>query len=68
MEFQTDSYTSNEEANAFMYGPNFEANPIGVEFDPDDMRARLASGESEAALLLRTTHLPVADVRGSMEG
>lgn len=68
MEFQTDSYTSNEEANAFMYGPHFEANPIGVEFDPDHMRARLDAGESEAALLLRTTHLPVADVRGSMAG
>ena len=51
-----------------MYGPNFEANPIGVEFDPDEMRARLDAGEDVATLLLRTTHLPVADVRGSMMG
>ena len=68
MEFQADSYTSNEEANAFMYGPHFEANPIGVEFDPDDMRERLKAGESEAALLLRAQHLPVSEVRGSMAG
>ena len=30
MEFQVDSYGSNEEANAFMEGPHFAANPIGV--------------------------------------
>lgn len=31
MEFQVDSYGSNEDANTFMYGPHFSANPIGVE-------------------------------------
>ena len=29
MEFQVDSYGSIEEANAFMGGPHFAANPIG---------------------------------------
>ena len=66
MEFQADSYTSNDDANAFMQGPGFEQNPIGVEFDPDDMLVRLRAGESEAALLLRTEHLPVSDLRGSL--
>jgi hypothetical protein len=68
MEFQADSYGSNDDANAFMYGPNFEINPIGVEFDPEVMLARLQAGESEAALLERTEHLPVAAIRGSMMG
>ncbi|WP_256354366.1 MULTISPECIES: VOC family protein [unclassified Variovorax] len=68
MEFQADCYTSNDEANAFMYGPNFELNPIGVEFDPEVFLARLRAGESEAALLRRTEHLPVSEVRGSMMG
>jgi len=67
MEFQTDSYTSNEDANAFMYGPGFAENPIGVEFDPDEMLERLRRGESEASLLLRTQHLPVSEIRGSMQ-
>ena len=68
MEFQVDSYASNDEANAFMHGPNFELNPIGVEFDPEAMLARLRAGESESALLLRTEHLPVSGIRGSMLG
>ena len=68
MEFQVDSYASNDEANAFMNGPNFELNPIGVEFDPEAMLARLRAGESESALLLRTEHLPVSGIRGSMLG
>lgn len=66
MEFQVDSYTSNEDANAFMHGPGFEQNPIGVEFDPDDMLARLRAGVEESVLLLRTEHLPVSAIRGSM--
>lgn len=68
MEFQADSYDSNDDANAFMYGPHFELNPIGAEFDPDVMLARLQAGESEAGLLLRTEHLPVSPIRGSMMG
>lgn len=68
MEFQADCFTSNDDANAFMYGPHFEANPIGVEFDPEFMLARLRAGQPEAELLPRTAHLPVADVRGSMMG
>ena len=66
MEFQADSYSSNEDANAFMYGPGFEQNPIGVEFDPEVMLTRLRAGESESALLLRTEHLPISVIRGSM--
>src|ERR1039457_861437 len=35
MEFQVECFSSNDEANAFMCGPGFAVNPIGVEFDPE---------------------------------
>lgn len=63
MEFQVDSYRTNEEANAFMKGPGFDQNPIGVEFDPDDLVARLRAGEPVSNFLERTVHLPVAPLR-----
>jgi catechol-2,3-dioxygenase len=65
MEFQVDSYGSNEEANAFMAGPGFAANPIGVEYDPEEWLARLRAGEPPANLLIRRSHEPVSPLRGS---
>lgn len=63
MEFQVDACADNDEANAFMEGPGFAQNPIGVEFDPDDLLKRLRAGEPEAGFLPRTVHLPVAPLR-----
>lgn len=68
MEFQTDCFQSVEGANDFMHGPHFETNPIGVEFDPELMLAKLFSGVPEAELLQRREHLPVSDIRGSLMG
>lgn len=68
MEFQTDCFTSNDAANAFMYGPHFETNPIGVEFDPEAMIAQLRAGTPESELLTRQVQLPVSDIRGSLMG
>jgi catechol-2,3-dioxygenase len=68
MEFQVDSYSTAEEASDFMHGLGFAINPVGVEFDPDAMLARLRASESERSLLPRTTHLPVSEVRGSIMG
>ena len=65
MEFQVDSYTSNDEANAFMRGPGFSANPIGVEFDPEDWLARKKAGTPLSAFRLREVHEPVSPVRGT---
>ena len=65
MEFQVDCFGSNEEANAFMASPHFAANPIGVEFDPDDWLARLRSGTAPSEFLMRQTHEPVSPIRGS---
>ena len=65
MEFQVDSYASTEEANAFI-DEHFSANPIGVEFDPDDWLARLRAGESASTFLVRQVHEPMSPVRGAM--
>ena len=66
MEFQVDSYTSNEDANSFMEGPHFGVNPIGVEYDPEAWLAQMRAGAMPSDFLQRHTHLPVSPVRGSM--
>jgi hypothetical protein len=63
MEFQVDVYKTNEEANEFMMGPGFAQNPIGVEFDPDDLVKRLREGEAESNFLIRRVHQPTAPLR-----
>lgn len=62
---QVDCYGSNDEANAFMSGPHFAENPIGVEYDPDEWLKRLRAGQDPAGLLLRTVHQPVSPLRGT---
>lgn len=42
-----------EEANAFMFSKAFEENPIGVDFDPEQLIERLEAGEDEAVLKKR---------------
>lgn len=56
VELQVDSM-DNDEAEAFMASDVFAANPIGVRFDPDDLVARRAAGESIESLL---TYVPAA--------
>lgn len=50
MEFQVDVGTL-AEASAYMSGPAFEANPIGVEVDFEDLLARYNAGEDSESLL-----------------
>lgn len=65
MEFQVDSFESNDEANAFMSGPGFAANPIGVEYDPELWLAQKKAGVSISGYLRRKVHLPVSPIRGA---
>src|SRR5262249_42430212 len=65
MEFQVDCYDSIEEANDFIKA-HFSANPVGVEFDPDDWAARLRAGTPQSDFLERRVHVPVSPVRGSI--
>ena len=67
MEFQVDCYGSNEDANAFMSGPHFSANPIGVEYDPEEWLARLRAGAPLSDFLPRRVHEPVSPIRGAMD-
>ncbi|EXJ74049.1 uncharacterized protein A1O5_02343 [Cladophialophora psammophila CBS 110553] len=45
LETQVDNFDSNAEANAFMRSKEFAENPIGTDFDPDELIRRLQSGE-----------------------
>jgi hypothetical protein len=49
-----------------MHGPRMAANPIGVEFDPDDWLTRLRAGAPWSELLERKVDLPVSPIRGAM--
>ena len=59
VEFQVDNFTTVEEAGEFFFSEAFGINPIGVDFDPEDLRARLLAGESEADLLRRPPSGPM---------
>jgi catechol-2,3-dioxygenase len=66
MEFQVDSFSTNDDTNAFMAGPHFGVNPIGVEFDPETWLVQMRAGAGPSDFLLRKTHLPVSPVRSAM--
>lgn len=64
VELQVENFDTVEESTKFFYSPEFQENPIGVDFDPDDLRKRLESGESEAELKKR----PNIGARGLGDG
>lgn len=53
VELQIDIYDSPEATNAWFEQSDFDANPLGVKFDPDDFIARFRDGEARATLLAR---------------
>ncbi len=40
VEVQVDNIEKVEDLDEFLYGPAFQTNPIGVDFDPDELCAR----------------------------
>lgn len=52
LETQYDNFKTNEEANAFIL-ENFKTNPIGVDFDPEDLIRRVEAGEPLESLVNR---------------
>lgn len=53
VELQVDAFARLEECKDFMRGPLFEANPIGLAVDPDELLARYDAGVPESELLKR---------------
>jgi len=53
IETQVDSFENPEEATQFMKSEEFTENPIGVDFDPEELIEKLKEGVSERELLKR---------------
>jgi catechol 2,3-dioxygenase-like lactoylglutathione lyase family enzyme len=53
LETQVDNYDDPDDATKFMASKEFMDNPVGVDFDPEEMIARLESGESDESLRKR---------------
>ncbi|KAI1185448.1 Glyoxalase/Bleomycin resistance protein/Dihydroxybiphenyl dioxygenase [Nemania serpens] len=53
IETQVDNFETVEETNAFMLGPEFAKNPIGADFDPEELIRKLESGVPEAEITKR---------------
>ena len=58
VEFQVDNCDTVEEAGEFFFTPEFSANPLGVDFDPEDLLARHKAGEDETVLKTRPASGP----------
>lgn len=53
LETQVDNFDTAEAATKFMDSEEFKQNPIGVDFDPEEMIKRLASGDSHQSIKKR---------------
>jgi catechol-2,3-dioxygenase len=53
IETQVDNFKTVDEATEFMKSKEFAENPIGADFDPEDLIRRLTQGEAEETLLKR---------------
>lgn len=53
LELQVENFDTVEESTAFFFSQAFAENPIGTEFDPADLLARLRAGEPEVDLKRR---------------
>lgn len=53
IELQVDTFPDAEATNAWMRSDAFKRNPIGIEFDADDMLRKMRSGVSEVELMQR---------------
>lgn len=53
VETQVDNFDTAEEGMAFIQGPSFAENPIGVDFDPEILAQRVRGGEDEVIIKKR---------------
>lgn len=66
LEFQVDCFESAADSNAYIRGPDFGVNPVGVEFDPEDWLAQVRAGAAFSDFLVRRVHEPVSPIRGAL--
>ncbi len=66
MEFQVNAFDTAQECNAYISGPPFEANPVGVEFDPEAWRAAVRHGARLEDFRVRSADEPVSPIRGAV--
>ena len=53
IETQVDNFETSEEANDFMSGPLFVENPVGTDFNPEELYQTMQSGVAEGELKKR---------------
>jgi hypothetical protein len=53
VELQIDNFATAEEGQAWMHSPAFDRNPIGVEYDPDELVRKFRAGVPVAELVIR---------------
>lgn len=53
VETQVDCFENNGKATAFMESDAFRRNPVGVEFDPEELVRRVRSGELHSSIFVR---------------
>ena len=53
LETQVDNFATVQEATDYMGSKEFEQNPIGVDFDPEDLVRRVKGGEKWETLIKR---------------
>lgn len=53
LELQVDNFRTLDELEHWAETSDFQENPIGVDFDPAELKRRLENGESESTLLAR---------------
>jgi len=66
MEFQVEAFDTGKEAVDFMAGPINDANPVGVEYDPEDWLAQVRAGRSLSEFRTRQVHEPASPIRGAL--
>jgi catechol-2,3-dioxygenase len=53
IETQIENFDNTEDASKFMEGPLFKQNPVGTDFDPEDLIKRLDAGEDAVSIKKR---------------
>ena len=66
MEFQVDCFESRDETIDFFKGPDFAANPVGVEYDPEVWLSRRRAGAPLSEFLHIRKDGPVSPIRGAL--